>query len=135
MITKQRKFTIGRGRSCDIALAHNSVSRHHAELNFLDNNKLMLTDCNSTCGTFLLQNDGAKKKLRQELISPFDELKFGEVRLSVRELIEAIRLKFPNFESPNNAPQQHKVQGEHLVRCVCGAVKSLENTCPECGRC
>ncbi len=58
MSAKQRKFTIGRERSCDIALAHDTVSRHHAELAFIDDGKLLLTDCNSTCGTFLVQGDG-----------------------------------------------------------------------------
>lgn len=143
MSAAERKFRIGRERSCDIALAHDSVSRLHAELTFIGDGRLLLTDCNSTRGTYLVRGDGREKRLRQELISPLDQLRFGEVQLAVRDLIEALRLKFPRFEAPGPAPtppskpepdQRPRPKGDRLVRCICGAVKPADAACPECGR-
>ncbi|MCG6861051.1 MAG: FHA domain-containing protein [Chromatiaceae bacterium] len=47
----RHKFSIGRERSCAIPVADDSVSAMHAELTFLGDGKLLLTDCNSTNGT------------------------------------------------------------------------------------
>jgi hypothetical protein len=41
----RHKFSIGRERSCDIPVADDSVSARHAELTFLGDGKLLLTDC------------------------------------------------------------------------------------------
>ncbi|MCB2262325.1 MAG: FHA domain-containing protein [Candidatus Thiosymbion ectosymbiont of Robbea hypermnestra] len=137
MRPQQRKFSIGRRRSCDIPLAHESVSGHHAELDFLDNGKLLLTDCNSTNGTFLLQGAGVGKPVHQELVSPMDQVRFGDIELSVRELLEALRLKFPQFEqrvSGKQQPEKPWIQGRQLIRCACGCIKPAGEACPECGR-
>lgn len=141
MNTKQRTFSIGRGRSCDIILAHDSVSRLHAEISFAEDGKLILTDCKSTCGTFLIQGNGDAQRLHQELVSPLDELKFGEIQITVRQLIETLQLKFPRLESSsppsdleNMQPKPPKVQGQHLIRCVCGSIKPAIDICAGCGR-
>lgn len=143
MSVPERKFQIGRERSCDIALAHESVSRQHAQPTFIGDGRLLLTDCNSTRGTWLIQGDGSEKRLRQELISPLDRLRFGEIELSVRDLVEALRLKFPQFDAPAATPSpaaapepppRPRPRGDHLVRCVCGAIKPADATCSECGR-
>ena len=89
----RRKYSIGRERSCDIPLADDSVSGHHAELEFLEDGKWLLTDCRSTNGTFLLGNGGAPRRLSQSLVSPLDQVRFGAVTLGMRELLEALRLK------------------------------------------
>lgn len=135
----ERKFTIGRARTCDIVLADDSVSRQHAELTFLPEGKLLLTDCRSSHGTALLTPNGAQP-IRQELLSPLDNVQFGDIRMPVKELLEAIRLKFPSFEAGGvrqpgvePTPQRPWVQGERLVRCTCGAVKSKGSICKECG--
>ena len=54
MPASEKKFTLGRARDCDIVLADDSVSRRHAELTFLGDGKVLLTDCRSSRGTFLL---------------------------------------------------------------------------------
>lgn len=138
-MTAERKFTIGRARTCDIVLADDTVSRHHAELTFLPEGKLLLTDCRSTHGTALLTANGAQP-IRQELLSPLDTVLFGDIRMPVKELLEAIRLKFPAFEAGGarrpeveSTPQRPWVQGARLVRCICGAVKSKGSLCKECG--
>lgn len=141
MKQKEKKFSIGRGRECDIVFADDSVSRLHAELTFLKDGKLLLTDCKSHNGTYLIHG-GKEKQIRQELISPMDTLQFGDVRISMKELLESIRLKFPSFNtgriaSPGENPPQSKkpwVKGTRLVRCQCGAVKAKGEPCPECGK-
>ena len=147
---KEEKITIGRGRECDIILADESVSRYHAELVFLKEGRLLLIDCKSKNGTFLVQKD-KEKEVRQELISPLDTVQFGDVRLSVTELLESIRLKHPTFAmtiqhhitlpvdshlSPPSPhlPPKNRVTGKRLVRCQCGAVKNKQYPCPECGK-
>ena len=52
---KNRKITIGRSTECDLVLADISVSRLHAELELLENSRLLLTDCHSSQGTFLIR--------------------------------------------------------------------------------
>ncbi len=141
MSEKERKFSIGRRRDCDIVLADDSVSRVHAQLTFLKGGKLLLTDCKSTHGTFVIQN-GEKKEVRQELISPLEKIQLGDVAVSVKEILESIRLKFPTFHSapvmsPDEKPQQPKkewVRGKLLERCECGHIKVKEENCPECGK-
>ena len=94
------KLLIGRDRECDIALAHETVSGRHAELTFLPAGKLLLTDCKSRNGTFRRLPDGREQRVHQELVSPLDRVRMGEVALTVREILEAARLKYPGFGSP-----------------------------------
>ena len=128
----RRKYSIGRERSCDIPLADDSVSGHHAELEFLEDGKWLLTDCQSTNGTFLLGNGGTPRRLSQSLVSPLDRVRFGAVTLGMRELLEALRLKagIPS-PTPEEAP---RIQGRRLIRCLCGGIKTAEAPCPECGQ-
>ena len=132
MKAMRRKYTIGRERSCDIPLADDSVSGHHAELEFLEDGKWLLTDCQSTNGTFLLGNGGTPRRLSQSLVSPLDRVRFGAVTLGMRELLEALRLKagIPG-PTPEEAP---RIQGRRLIRCPCGGIKTAEAPCPECGQ-
>ena len=138
MTASPTKLLIGRDRDCDIALAHETVSAHHAELTFLPAGKLLLTDCKSRNGTFRLLPDGREQRVHQELVSPMDRVRLGDVALTVREILEAARLKYPGFASPqptaNPAPPTPPVQGRRLERCDCGAVKTLGQPCQECGR-
>jgi len=138
MIAPPTKLLIGRDRDCDIALAHESVSARHAELTFLPAGKLLLTDRKSRNGTFRLLPDGREQRVHQELVSPMDRVRLGEVALTVREILEAARLKYPGFAPPERAadpaPPTPPVQGRRLERCDCGAVKTVGQPCQECGR-
>ena len=141
MKRKENKFSIGRGCECDIVFADDSVSRLHAELTFLKNGKLLLTDCKSHNGTYLIFN-GKEKPIHQELVSPLDTIQFGDVKIKMKELLESLQLKFPSFDTGRIVPQDEShpqpkkiwVQGKRLVRCECGAIKAKEETCPECGK-
>ena len=121
-----RKYTIGRAPTCDIVLADESVSRVHAELEFLVDGKLLVTDCRSTQGTVLLRVGGAQINVRQELVSPQDALRFGSVTMPVRELLRALDLKCSPVAVMPPA-------GAALLRCACGAVKVKNKRCEVCG--
>lgn len=135
----EHKYTIGRAPTCDIVLADDSVSRVHAELVFLEDGKLLVTDCRSTQGTSLMQHGGKLRAVRQELISPLDTLCFGTVLMPVKELLQAIHLKYP--PAVNGVAGHKKAapaapmppEGAGLMRCECGAVKVRNNRCEVCG--
>jgi hypothetical protein len=135
MAAKKQKFTIGRERTCDISIADPTVSARHAEISYLPDGRLLLTDCKSRNGTFRLLQDGTEHPVRQDLVSPYDRIRFGDVRLGVRELLESLRLKYPGFDGgagrQSPAPDS---SGTDLERCDCGAVKPLGKTCAVCGR-
>ena len=138
-MSMRRKFTLGRDRNCDIPLADDSVSSRHAELEFLQDGKLLLTDCRSTNGTFLLGTGGEARRISQSLVSPLDQVRLGGVTLALRDLIEALRLKaaipVPGaLGVPPGEPEAPRVKGHHLLRCPCGGIKAADAPCPECGR-
>lgn len=128
----RQKFSIGRDRGCDIPLADDSVSGHHAELEFLADGKLLLVDCQSTNGTYLIGAGGQTTRVRQTLVSPLDQVRFGAVTLNLGDIIAALRLKagIP----PPGVHATPRVQGQRLIRCLCGGIKPVNEPCPECGR-
>lgn len=133
----QQKYVIGRDRNCDIAIAHDSVSARHAEIGFIGEGKILLTDCRSRNGTYRLLANGRDAPVRQELVSPLDRLRFGEVRISVRELLDALRMKFPDLNpvTPPKAPSPRgPSSAQDLERCDCGRIKPVGQPCPGCGR-
>ncbi len=138
-MSMRRKFTIGRDPACDIPLADDAVSGRHAELEFLQDGKLMLTDCRSTNGTFLLDAGGQARRISQSLVSPLDQIRLGGVTMAMRDLLEALRLKsaIPVPVAPGATPREPaapRVKGQHLLRCPCGGIKAANAPCPECGR-
>jgi len=134
-----RKCTIGRAPTCDVVLADESVSRLHAELTFLADGKLLVTDCRSTQGTVLLRLGGAAVSVRQEFVSPLDTLRFGTVLMPVKELLQAIHLKHPLAGDVGHDRQNASLvaamppEGAGLMRCECGAVKVKNKRCDVCG--
>jgi predicted component of type VI protein secretion system len=132
------KFTIGRDRGCDIAIADETVSTRHAELSFIADGKLLLTDCRSRNGTYRVLGDGSEVPVRQELVSPLDRVRFGNVRLAMRDLLESLRMKYPQFDHPGGAPPvppaRRPATGQaELERCECGRIKAVGQPCPGCG--
>lgn len=139
MSIHERKFIIGRSPDCDIVLADESVSRKHAELLLLADGKVLATDCRSTQGTGLIRHGGVKaQSIRQELVGPFDTLCFGEVSIPVKDLLQAIHLKYLPQDGGSKMPEKVPVaplppEGERLVRCSCGAIKIRQKRCEVCG--
>ncbi|MEN8219062.1 MAG: FHA domain-containing protein [Pseudomonadota bacterium] len=82
IIENKQKFTIGLARDCDVVLADRSVSRHHAQLHFLDEGKLLLIDCHSAYGTAIRGTQDHFLPIHHELVSPTDTVRFGEATLA-----------------------------------------------------
>jgi len=126
----KKSFTIGRDRSVDIPLADPSVSRLHAEIQLLEQDRLFVMDCNSSNGTWLFR-DGIPRRIQQETATSGEQVQFGSVRIAVSDLMDvARRSAMPATPQPKaeTLPKSAK-----LVRCGCGAVIALGSECPFCG--
>jgi predicted component of type VI protein secretion system len=137
---RENTYSIGRSPDCDLVLADQSVSRKHAELVVLESGQLFLVDCQSTHGT-TLTHGGATRAVRQEFLDPDAVVKFGDVAMPVRDLLEALRSRHPGAKLPARASASDMpakrghtwARGTRLVRCRCGVVKAKGQRCPECG--
>jgi predicted component of type VI protein secretion system len=139
-----RRFTIGRERSCDVAVADDSVSRVHAEIWLNEDGSLMLADRGSSNGTVLIRA-GQNFPLTHAIVMAADQVRMGGVTLSVAELIEAVESRYPGALTPQTArpaaglppppplPPAGAAAGA-LIRCECGAVKNSGQICPHCRR-
>lgn len=125
-------YTIGRDSTADIAVADPSVSRIHADLSLLDNGELFVTDRNSSNGSFRLRN-GVQSPIRQERLLPTDQLKLGNVVLSVQVLLSAIQKQASATPAKAGPARANSRESLRLVRCQCGAVKPAASPCPTCG--
>jgi len=97
MVDSDRPFTVGRAESNDVVLSDPTVSNNHAEFNVAQNNSIFVSDRNSSNGTYLLV-DGKEKKLVAQWVTPDGILKFGEAKVAVRELLDAVSsLASPEF--------------------------------------
>jgi FHA domain len=173
-----RRFTIGRGRESDIAIADDSVSRVHAEIWLEDDGSLMLADRGSSNGTELIRA-GQASAIAKTVLLTGDQIRFGSVTLALKDLIDAVELKNPGaltrragppapppippplragppppppYSPPPSPPKLPPVppplaamgQREQagpppppsgpIVRCECGAIKTVGQVCPGCHR-
>ena len=162
-----RKFTIGRDKASDVPIADDSVSRLHAEIWLAEDGALMIADRGSSNGTSLIRA-GQAYPLKQEVVLPGDQVRFGAVILGVGELVETVERKLPKALTPDvTAPLPPKysapppppppppvpraapppppppgpahgfaspppLPGGALIRCSCGAIKTLGQPCPSC---
>jgi pSer/pThr/pTyr-binding forkhead associated (FHA) protein len=132
-----RRFTVGRATTCDIPIADDSVSRVHAEIQLIGNDRMLVRDLGSQNGTVLLRQ-GREFRLGEETIFLTDTLRFGEVSLLAREVFEALSSSAGEPAAPPVAARRAPTQkpsggGAALVRCDCGAVKPRGQRCPVCG--
>lgn len=95
------KITIGRSVECNLVLADMTVSRHHAEIELLENNDLLLTDCQSTQGTFMIKG-AQEERIKQKLITTQDFIKFGNITMSVKEILVETGLIISTRQSPES---------------------------------
>ena len=147
-----RRFNIGREKTCDIPIADDSVSRLHAEIWLADDGAIMMADRGSSNGTTLVRG-GQSFPLRQDVVLPGDHVRFGGVLLSVAEIVAAVQAKNPGALTPPSAappppphlpPPPPRGAGPPapiasnstgvLLRCECGAIKTLGQVCPGCRR-
>ena len=144
---KEQSYIIGRDPSCDIVLEDDSVSRQHADLIVNEKGIFLLIDRDSTNGCFILR-EGTWEIVTQEIISIEDIVKFGEAKMSVKDMISSIPMpsisnpppppsasvvNLPSPPSQYSQPKKPWLKGDRLIRCQCGAVKRPREPCPECG--
>jgi len=161
-----RRFTIGRDAHCDVPVADDSVSRVHAEIWLAEDGSLFLADRGSSNGTTILRA-GQSFPLKQDVVLPGDQVRFGNVTLTVSDVIGAVEIKHPSALTPRtartpavpapppppplatpartplplpppppalpNAPPPPG-RGGQLIRCECGAIKTVGQPCPGCHR-
>lgn len=143
-MSSKTSYTIGRDPSADIPVADGSVSRIHAEITLLDGDRLFVTDCQSSNGTYLIRN-GAETRITQEKFNPGDWIKFGAVTLNVADVVAAVRRKMGPVPPPLPAPPQPQppkagakpkrfATGVNLIRCNCGDIKAAGQRCASCGQ-
>lgn len=94
-----KAFKIGRSRSNDVILPHESVSRAHAELVATDNGRYYMTDCDSTLGTFRKKGE-RWVRIRQEFVDPDEPIVLGEYSTTARGLARALPDEKRNFFIP-----------------------------------
>lgn len=77
---EKKKYILGRNQDADIVIAHKTVSRNHASIEFSDTeNAFILSDNESRNGTFLNGNRITEGKK----IGDTDLLQFGQVEFKV----------------------------------------------------
>ncbi len=69
--------TIGRAVDCNIRSNRKSVSRHHAEFKF-SNNQVQVQDLNSSNGTFIIINDQRRAIMGTQMVNDNDEIWCGD---------------------------------------------------------
>ncbi|MDH5765485.1 MAG: FHA domain-containing protein [Gammaproteobacteria bacterium] len=79
------------GRKGQIQLLDKTTSSKHAELSFLDD-RLYLTDLNSTNGTYLLDH-GERIRFKEGYIEMNQIVSFGNYICSVKELVARAQIE------------------------------------------
>jgi hypothetical protein len=84
-------FTIGSDVSCDLVLADETVAPRHAQLEVRANGPLILSDCGQAPQTKVVHH-GEARPVRRAVVTEEDRVRFGDLELSVPELIDALDL-------------------------------------------
>ena len=88
-MSRIRCYIVGRDTSAAIVLQHETVSRRHAELVPVTGGQVYVTDCASTCGTFI-DKGGRWEKISQDFVNAGGRVRFGDVEVSVQGLLADI---------------------------------------------
>jgi pSer/pThr/pTyr-binding forkhead associated (FHA) protein len=106
-ITEKKRITIGRTPDNDIVLDNRGVSRHHAQIEFADNQAVII-DNESLNGTFV-----NSRRVSEEVLKENDTITIGKYSLVFRPASE--RSASP-FEMDGTMVLQTKKQRELLAR-------------------
>ena len=79
-------YAIGRADECDIPLSDPSVSRVHADVQWLADGRLLIVDRDSTNGTFFYDGQQWRAFVRAT-VQPTARLRFGDCELVASELV------------------------------------------------
>lgn len=133
MCQDERIITIGRAPDNDIILNDSSVSRSHARLSLMPGGRLFLVDCTSANGTWLLHG-GKAYPIRQDYITSYDTVRFGDLEITANELLRRIPPP-PMPVTPVAVAEEPEWNPDtRRVRCSCGAIKTEGARCEQCGR-
>jgi hypothetical protein len=91
MIMQRATFTIGSDTGCDLVLADETVAPRHAQIEISSTGTLILTDCGQAPATKLV-HQGEARPVRRAVLTASDHVRFGDLELSVPELIDALEL-------------------------------------------
>ena len=86
-MSRHLTLTVGRDADCDVVLAHETVSRVHAELVVGDEGLIFLCDRASSHGLFVAAG-GQWEVVTQQVVEPDDTVLLGELQIRVDELIQ-----------------------------------------------
>jgi hypothetical protein len=107
----------------------------HAEVELLDGDRLRVRDLDSENGTLLIRL-GREFPIKQEVVFLNDTLRFGEVALAARDVIDILKTAAQqDVATPDVAARAAPAAAGAgtFVRCGCGAVKMRGESCPACG--
>ncbi|MBF0320711.1 MAG: FHA domain-containing protein [Nitrospirae bacterium] len=124
------RYTIGRDKNSDIVLADESVSRVHAEVTVADDGKIFISDSNSRNGTTLFRDGKPLSVTSPQQMFPADKLKFGDINISAREILQVIRAKTADnppadptiIRKPANIQHHHAGNEDDMKVCPACAV-------------
>ena len=94
------KHTIGRGSTCDVKLASNSVSKEHASV-LVVSDKIIISDLNSRNGTFV---NGIR--IQNQRLSAGDKVLFHDVMIDILQVPNGMTVQSPGhtMQSPAALP-------------------------------
>ncbi|TFH75022.1 FHA domain-containing protein [Gammaproteobacteria bacterium LSUCC0112] len=84
-MSKHALYVAGRNKDCEIVFDDPTVSRQHLEIAVTADGRFYLTDMNSSGGTAILRND-QWVALRQAFVEKTDQIRLGELLMTVQEL-------------------------------------------------
>jgi hypothetical protein len=149
MASAPQKIRIGRDAASDLVLADKSVSRRHADLFIDESGSMEILDLESSGGTYLIRN-GEEDSISRARLKPSDLLRFGEVEMTYKDLLEQVQKLRPKEISVKHAkppplpppvkratppplPKTGAKSGGRMTRCECGTIKPKGSACPSCG--
>lgn len=88
-MSRIRCYSVGRDPSASIVLQHKTVSRRHAELIPVPGGQVYVTDCASTCGTFI-DKGGRWEKISQDFVNAGGRVRFGDIEVGVQDMLAEI---------------------------------------------
>lgn len=135
-------FTIGSDVSCDLVLADETVAPRHAQLEVRANGPLILSDCGQAPQTKVVHR-GEARPVRRAVVTDDDRVRFGDVELSVPELIDALDLdrRLPGWRdaagpqpSDPERLEQASGAGESASQPPVAEAEAVLLPCARCGR-
>lgn len=107
-----RTLVIGRSPFADVVVADATVAPHHLELVIADDGRLHATDCATAAGSWRLEpgaatsgeTDGDWVRIRQVFVTAETQLRLGEYRCTVTDLLVRARQRPSTAAGPGDHP-------------------------------